>query len=66
MTGKEWLDTLVADITAFLTREIEHWFGPGANTDVVGPITGTDLAAMFCFTLFILLVNALVHLFLRH
>jgi small-conductance mechanosensitive channel len=66
MTGKDLLDALAVDVTAFLSNTMERLLGPGVNTPVFGSVTWADLGTVMCLVLFVLLVNGLAVAFLRH
>jgi MscS family membrane protein len=65
LTGKAFLDTVAASLTALLSNLMEIIFGPGVRTPLVGNVTWADLSVLCCFVLVALLVNGLAALFLR-
>ena len=65
LTGKDFLDSLTAGLTALLNGWMQNFFGPGANTIVFGAVTWADLAVTLCFVLLVLFINVLAVAFVR-
>jgi small-conductance mechanosensitive channel len=66
LAGKDFFNGLVASITAFLTRELEHFFGAGVHNVFIGPITWADLAVAAIPILFVVLLNIALAVIFRH
>jgi small-conductance mechanosensitive channel len=64
MTGKEFLDTLAATLTAVLSNLMEGLFGPEINAPRFGNISWADLGVLLCFVILVLTVNGLAATFL--
>lgn len=66
LTGKNLLDQLAANLATLLSGALERIFGPGAGSTVFDSVTWADLGTTICLVLFVLLVNGLALVFLRH
>ena len=66
ITGKDYLDSFLAGLTALISRGLEDLFGPGVNASVFGGVTWADLGTVLCLVLFVLLVNGVAAGFIRH
>ena len=65
MSGKEFMETLAAGLTALLAKGMEHLLGPWVNQSAAGPVTWADLYVMLSFLLGVLLLNALAVFWLQ-
>ena len=64
-TGRGWVDTLAASLTALLSNLIEAVFGPRVRTPIVGTLEAVDLGVALCFVLMTWLVSWLAMALIR-
>lgn len=65
MIGKDFLDTLIAGLTALISGALKELFGPQMDNPVLGTITWADLIVSIGLMLLVLLVSRLVTVVLR-
>jgi small-conductance mechanosensitive channel len=65
LTGKNYLDQIIAGVTALVSQALEKLFGTGVNNAVFSNVTWADLGTTFCLVLLVLLVHGLAAAFLR-
>jgi len=65
MTGKGFLDTLAASLTALLSNLMEAIFGSAVLTARFGNVSWADFGVLLCFVLLVLMVNGMAAGFLR-
>ncbi len=63
--SRDYLDALTTGLTALAANWWREFFGPGADSLVLGPMTRTDLATTGSLLLLVLLVNLLAVAFVR-
>lgn len=65
LTGKDFLDGFSSALATLLNQWMQRLFGATADHPVFGAVTRADLGVVFCFVVFVLVVNGLAAAFVR-
>lgn len=59
------LNQMASGLASLIAGALKHFFGPGLNQPVLGPVTTSDLCATGCFVILFFILHAIAAAFLK-